>query len=168
MDNAIPALVIGAILLVASSIMARGTLHSYEQLGGSIKEMETRMGEQARTRLTVTSATLDSEADTLMLSLRNDGQTRVAAFDRLDLIVTYFSSPTLSETRWLPYEAGAPNPGSWTIVSIADDVHEPGILNPGETAQIQVELGATVEPGKTNLIVIATDTGTSVTYPFAS
>jgi archaellum component FlaF (FlaF/FlaG flagellin family) len=168
MDNAIPALVIGAILLVASSLMARGTLHTYEQLGGTIKDMETRMGEQARTRLTVTSATLDGEGDTVMVSLRNDGQSRLANFDRVDLIVTYYSSPTASENLWLPYEAGAPTPGSWTIVSIADDVHEPGILNPGETAQIQVELGATVESGKTNLIVIATDTGSSVSFPFSS
>ncbi len=168
MDNAIPALVIGAILLVASSLMARGTLHSYEQLGGSIKEMETRMGEQARTRLSVTSATLDVERDTLMLSLRNDGQSRLANFDRVDVIVTFFTGPATTQNAWLPYEAGAPTPGSWTIVSITDDVHEPGILNPGETAQIQVELGATVEPGKTNLIVIATESGTSLSYPFAS
>src|SRR5690349_18913112 len=110
MDNAIPALVIGAILLVASSLMARGTLHSYEQLGGTIKEMETRMGEQARTRLTVTSATLDDEKDTVMLSLRNDGQSRLTNFERVDLIVTYFSSPTASQNLWLPYEAGAPTP----------------------------------------------------------
>jgi hypothetical protein len=168
MDNAIPALVIGAILLVASSIMARGTLHTYEQLGGSIKDMETRMGEQSRTRLTVTSASLDAEGDTVMLSLRNDGQSRLANFDRVDLIVTYFSSPTATQNAWLPYEAGAPTPGSWTIVSIDDDIHEPGILNPGETAQIQVELGTTVEPGKSNLIVIATESGSSLSYPFAS
>jgi archaellum component FlaF (FlaF/FlaG flagellin family) len=167
MDNAIPALVIGAILLVASSIMARGTLHTYDQLDSSIKEMESRMGEQTRTRLAVTAADLDDDRDTLVLSLRNDGQTRLANFDRVDVIVTFFVAAT-AQTLWLPYESGAPTPASWTILSIADDVHEPGILNPGETAQIQVEIGSIVEAARTNLIVIATDTGSSVTFPFAS
>lgn len=168
MENAIPALVIGAILLVASSLMARGTLHTYDQLGSSIKEMETRMGEQSRTRLTISGATLDGSRDTLTFSLRNDGQTRLSEFERVDLIITYFTSPTESETQWLPYVDGVPSAGTWTIVSIADDVHEPGILNPGETAQVEVELTPVVEAGKTNLIVIATDTGSSTSYPFGS
>ena len=37
MENAIPALVIGAILLIASSFVARGSLQTYDQLGAGIK-----------------------------------------------------------------------------------------------------------------------------------
>lgn len=168
MENAIPALVIGAILLVASSLMARGSLQTYDQLGASIREMETRLGEQSRTRLAVVSATLDGERDTLTVLLRNDGQTRLANFARIDLIVTYFDGPTTTRTTWLPYVAGTPSPGAWTVTAIAGDLFEPGILNPGETAQLVVELESPVEPGKTNLIVIAAETGSSLTYPFSS
>ena len=147
MDNAIPALVIGAILLVASSLMARGSLHTYDQLSVSVKHMESRLAEQSGTRLTVSGPALDSPRDTLTFNLTNDGQTRLADFAHLDLILTYYTSPTARQTVWLPYEAGTPTPGTWTIVSITNDIYEPGILNPGETAQVSVELTPAVEAG---------------------
>jgi archaellum component FlaF (FlaF/FlaG flagellin family) len=130
--------------------------------------MEARLAEQSATRLTVSSPTLDGSRDTLTFNLTNDGQTRLADYARVDLIVTYYTSPTARQTVWLPYESGAPAPGTWRIISITNDTYEPGILNPGETAQVSVELSPAVEAGKTNLIVIATDTGSNLTYPFGS
>lgn len=168
MENAIPALVIGAILLVASSLMARGSLHTYDQLSVSVKHLETRLMEQSGTRLTISSPALDGSRDTLTFNLTNDGQTRLSDFTRVDLILTYYTSPTVRQTVWFPYEGGTPTPGTWTIVSITNDTYEPGILNPGETAQVSVELTPAVEAGKTNLIVIATDSGSSITFPFTS
>ena len=167
MENAIPALVIGAILLAASSLMARGSLQAYDQMGSSIKQMEARLGEQARTRLTVTSAGLDGARDTLTVNLRNDGSTRLANFERVDVIVSAFQSASLAQTFWLAYTPGAPSLNTWTVVSIVNDVHEPGILNPGETAVLQIELSP-VWPGMTNLVLITSDTGVTTSYPFAS
>ncbi len=45
---------------------------------------------------------------------------------------------------------------------------EPGILNPGETAQIEIDLGTAVEAGKTNLIVIGSEAGSTISMPFTS
>lgn len=167
MDNAIPALVIGAIMLVASSLMARGSLHTYDQLSSSVKQMEARLGEQSRTRLSISNAAFDVGAGVLTFELYNEGQTRITDYTRLDLLLSFFSSPGVRETAWLPYTPET-EPGAWTVVSILDDIHEPGILNPGETAQISVELPGAIEAGQTNLIVIATERGSSTTYPFGS
>ena len=168
MENAIPALVIGAILLIASSFVARGSLQTYDQLGAGIKSLESRLGEQSRTRLSLSGATLDPGLDTLTLTLSNDGQSRIANFDDVDVIVTYFSGPSTQTSTWMPYTTGVPTANSWTVASIANDSFEPGILNPGETASIEIEISPAVEAGKTNLIVIGSEHGIIISSPFSS
>lgn len=166
MEHAIPSLIVGAVLLVASSFLARSGLHAYDQLALSLKEMEARLGEQSKTRLSISGVSVSGGGATLTVSLRNDGQTRIAAFERLDVILTYFDSPTTRLTLWLPYNAGAPQADSWRLASITDDTYEPGILNPGETAQIEIGLAAPVQPGTSNFIVIGSDTGSTATSTF--
>jgi archaellum component FlaF (FlaF/FlaG flagellin family) len=167
MENALPSLIIGALMLVAASFFANSTFRSYDQLGASMKASEVRLGERATTRLSISSANLDGARDTLTVSLRNDGQTRLGTYDKLDVIVTYYTSATDRLTAWFPF-ADAVSANAWTLVAIADDTYEPGILNPGETAQIAIELGGAVEPGKTNLIVISSEAGSTVSAPFTS
>jgi hypothetical protein len=166
-DSAIPSLLIGALLLLASSFLARSGIQSYDQLGTSLRAMEVRLNQQSSTRLSVTGVSLDAARDTLSVSLRNDGQSRLAAFDKLDVIVTYYTSATARVTEWLPWSA-AVAAGAWTVAGILSDTYEPGILNPGEIAEIQIELGSAVHPGTTNLIVIGSETGSTVSTPFSS
>lgn len=168
MENAIPSLLIGAILLVASSLMARGSLHSYDQLGTSLRQMETRLGEQAQTRLTITDTDLDWANNTLTVDVRNDGQTRIASFEKLDVILTYYTSSSAQLTVWLPYTTGVPGANSWTVDDINNDSYEPGILNPGETLELRIELSPAVYDNRTNLVVISSETGSSVSAAFSS
>ena len=167
MENAIPSLLIGAIMLIAASLFARSSFQSYDQLGTSLKASEMRLGQRVATRLTITDASLDGARDTLTISLRNDGQTRLATYEKLDVIVTYYTSATARLTSWFPF-AESLSANTWNLVGIADDTYEPGILNPGETAQMEIELGSSVEPGKTNLIVIGSEAGSTVSSPFTS
>jgi hypothetical protein len=168
MENAIPALILGAILIVASSLMARGSIQSYDRLGQSIKATETLVGERVQTRLAITDVVLDPAKDTLTLNLRNDGQTRIALYDRVDVIVTYVTNAGAVAHTWLAYAAGSPGANNWSITSIADDAFEPGLLNTGETAQLQVELGTPAGAGFTNRIVIASEAGAVTSAPFSS
>ena len=148
--------------------MARGSLHSYDQLGVSLRQMETRLGEQAQTRLTITNVRVDGQNNTVTVNLRNDGQTRIAAFDRLDVILTYFTSPTAQLTVWLPFDAAAGVANTWTLASISDDAYDPGILNPGETAELEIELSPAIQNSTPNLIVVSSETGATVSSPFSS
>jgi archaellum component FlaF (FlaF/FlaG flagellin family) len=167
MENALPSLLIGAIMLVAASFFANSTFRSYDQLGASLKASEARMGERTTTRLTITSASLNGARDTLTVNLHNDGQTRLGTYGKLDVIVTYYTSATDRMTSWFPF-ADAVTASAWTLVAIADDTYEPGILNPGETAQMEIDLGGVVQPGKTNLIVISSEAGSTVSATFTS
>ena len=71
--------------------------------------------------------------DTLSVTLRNDGQTRLSTFERMDLIVVY-ETGSGEVRKWLPFEPGALSANAWTVDSIDDDAFEPGMVNPGETA----------------------------------
>jgi hypothetical protein len=158
---------VGALLIVASTLIARSGLRSYDQIGGSVKEMQTRMVDQLQSRLTISNVTVDGGGGGLTLNLANVGQTRVATYERVDLILTYFTSPTARVTSWLPYDQGA-SPNSWTLVSIANDAYEPGILNPGETAVIHVTLGTPVQAGKTNFVLMDSEVGSIASTNFNS
>jgi len=168
MENAIPSMIIGAIVLTAIAILGRGSLQTYEDLGMSLRAMETRLVERTGTQLTVQNTSVDPSGDFVTFDLRNDGQTRIASFDRLDLIVTYYETPTSQVSAWLPYNSSGPVANAWTLVSILDDGFEPGILNPGETAQLRLDLNPGIAAGGSNSLVISTELGSTVEAAFSS
>jgi archaellum component FlaF (FlaF/FlaG flagellin family) len=168
LDSSIPALVIGAILLLGASFLSRSSIHSYELLGQRVKEVEARTGEQSRTRLTVTSATLNGGNDTLTLQVRNDGQTRIAAWQAVDVIVSYYTGPTARQSEWLQYTTGTPAAGEWTVSAISPDAFEPGFLNPGETATLTAVLSTSAATGHTHQALITAENGVSVSALFTN
>jgi archaellum component FlaF (FlaF/FlaG flagellin family) len=168
MDSSIPALIIGAILLLGASFLSRSSINSYDSLSQRVKEVEARTGEQSRTNLTVTGATLDGAKDTLTVQVRNDGQTRVSTWGAVDVIVTYYTAPSTRANEWLAYTSAAPAAGEWTVSGISPDAFEPGLLNPGETATLTIELSQPAVAGMTNVVVVTTEAGVSVSAPFAS
>jgi len=168
MESAIPSMIIGAIVLAAIAILGRGSLQTYDDVGMSLRALESRLVEKTGTQLTVTNPTVDPSGDFVTFGLRNDGQTRIAAFGRLDLIVTYYDSPTTQVRAWLPYNEGAPAANAWTLLSILDDGFEPGILNPGETAQLRLDLNPGIAASQSNSLVISTELGSTVEAAFTS
>jgi hypothetical protein len=109
---------------------------------------------------------MDPERDTLSLSLVNAGQTRLSAYSMMDVIIVY-ETEAGRVTKWLPFADGAAA-DSWQIASIQADLFEPGLLNPGETAEILVELSVPALEGQTHRIVIVSDAGVVTSTPFTS
>jgi archaellum component FlaF (FlaF/FlaG flagellin family) len=167
MENAIPSLLIGALLIVASTLMAQSGLHSYDKVNNSLRQMETRLGDQAQSRLEIQNIAVDGDKQGLTLNLLNTGQTRISAFDRVDLILTYFTGPSTQASTWLPFTT-SPGTNDWQVTSIVGDVFDPGILNPGESASIHVQLGSAMQTGKTNRIVVSNEHGASASAQFNS
>src|SRR5690242_16308914 len=129
MENAIPSLLIGAVLLVASALLSHSTIQSYGQIGDSMRQMQTRINDQVKTRLTIHDAAMP-DASSLDFQLDNNGGTIIAAYNRLDVIVSYATSDGSQRTVWLPYsDEDAPPADSWSLSSIDRDVFDPGILN---------------------------------------
>ena len=167
MENAIPSLLIGALLIVASTLMAQSGIHSYDQMNNSLRDMETRLSEKVQSRLDIQNITVDSDKQGLTLNLVNLGQTRISAFDRVDLILTYYTSPTNLSSQWLPFATTA-GTNLWQVTSIAGDAFDPGILNPGESATIHVQLSGAMQTGKTNRVVVSNEHGASASAQFST
>jgi archaellum component FlaF (FlaF/FlaG flagellin family) len=168
MENAIPSLLIGALLIVASTLMAQSGLHSYDRIGASLRDMETRLGEQSQTRLEVQNVTVDGNRQGLTLDLVNTGQTRIVEFQHVDVILTYFTGPSTQLSTWLPYDSSGLGSNIWKVMSITADNFDPGILNPGETAQVHVSLSSAMQAGKSNRILISNEHGSGASAQFNS
>jgi flagellar protein FlaF len=165
-ENTLVTIVFVALLTFATAAFSRSALTSVDQLGVTWKTMEVLSGERARTRVTVTSAVTDVTGTNVYVTLRNDGQTRIGDFSRMDLIVQYVSPAGVYRTVWLPYTEGAPGSNEWTVTAIVPDVFEPGIFNPGEEMTVLAALSPAVGTGTTNWATMATPNGISLSAYF--
>jgi hypothetical protein len=121
-----------------------------------------------RTELTPFLASQPS-ADTLEVTLENSGQTKLADFDKWDIIVQYYDDTGTYHIKWLPYTEETLGNNQWEVVEIQLDgeaeVFEPNVLNPEEQVRIRALLSPAVGAGTTNMVVVATPAGiTASTY----
>jgi archaellum component FlaF (FlaF/FlaG flagellin family) len=167
MENGLPALLIAAILMMATVLMARGGFMGADAIGQSLRQSETRYSEQNHTGLTVTATAIDPTGANITVTIRNDGQTPVASFADMDVMVQYFDATAVRYDKWLPYTTGALASDTWKIGVFTNDVFEPGILNPGETMQVLIRVNPVVGPLTTNLAIIGTEKGVTIQTYFA-
>ncbi|MFH1003283.1 MAG: hypothetical protein V1780_03985, partial [Chloroflexota bacterium] len=128
-----------------------------------------------RTELTALSAGISIDfGGNLAISLRNSGQTKLADFDRWDVIVQYNDDIGNYYIRWLPYYAEAPASNGWTVHGIYLDAaseapapFDPGILNPGEEIVLEARLNPAVGTLTTNQVTVSTPNGIPVSVSFS-
>ncbi|MEX2226082.1 MAG: hypothetical protein WEB52_06510 [Dehalococcoidia bacterium] len=162
MENGLPALMLAAMMMLATVLMARGGFLGADAIGMSLRESEGRYAEQSRTGLTVTGSSIDGTGANVTLTVRNDGQTPIADFAGMDVVVQYFDENTDRYDRWVPYTGGALASNTWTAGNFQDDVFEPGILNSGESMDITVRVNPVVGAGSVNWAIVGTDKGVTV------
>jgi archaellum component FlaF (FlaF/FlaG flagellin family) len=167
MENAIPSMIIGAIILTAIAILGRGSLQTYDELGVSLRAMESRLVEKSTTDLAVTDATVDLTGQYVSVTLLNDGSTRIGKLENLDVIVSYFTSLSGQANTWLPFDETGLTANSWNVVTILNDDYEPGILNPGESVELLLNLNPGVAVGPSNSLVISTEIGATTAASFS-
>jgi len=164
MESSIPAAIVAALLMVSAMVLARSGYQSFDELSQSWRVMEARAGEQARTLLTVTSAT--HNAGIVDVAIRNDGSTKLAEFERMDVVVEYTDPTPTFIVAYIDYTDGALAQNTWIVQSISNDAFEPGIVNPGETLNMRIWLDPAAGGGTTNRLLIATDLGVTVPTTF--
>jgi archaellum component FlaF (FlaF/FlaG flagellin family) len=167
MENGLPALMIAAILMLSTVLMARGGFLGADAIGQSLRTSEASYGQQNRTALTVTNTSVDPTGANITITILNNGQTPVANFASMDVVLQYFDVNNARHDIWIPYTSGALAANTWTTGAFTNDLFEPGILNNGVSVQILIRVNPVVAPASTNLAVIGTDMGVTVRTQFA-
>jgi archaellum component FlaF (FlaF/FlaG flagellin family) len=159
MDTAVPAFIILLTALFAMGSFAQVSMESYDQLSNAHIALSEQLADAEHTQLQLANATLLADGRTLSLHVYNSGSARLATYEHWDVIVNYLGENN-PQLQWLPYRTG------WQIESIYIDPtrnlherHDVGILNPGETLAIQIELDEAVQLGETLTASITTANG---------
>jgi hypothetical protein len=167
MENGLPALLIAAILMLSTVFMARGGFLGADAIGQSLRQSEVRYEQKSRTGLTITGASIDPAGANITITVRNDGQTVLADFTRMDVVVQYFGETGTRYDKWIAYTSGALASDTWRTGTFTNDVFEPGILNAGESMQMLIRVNPVVGPATTNLAIIGSEKGVTAQTYFA-
>ncbi len=171
MDSVLPALLAVSVMLLASLMVSERGFDSFNLLGDSWRDAEERSIERVQSDITITDITvLGPNVD---ITVRNDGETKVVEFERMDLVIQYTSGSILggftNNVVWLPYTTDSPQPdNTWTILSITDDVIDPGVLNAGESLNIRARLSPVVGTPTSNWLQVTTELGISASMFFTN
>jgi hypothetical protein len=168
METAIVSLICIALVIFGGMTMSQGFLTSVDASTTGLEEVSHRNESIMRTELTPIN-TSQPAADTLEITIENTGQTKLADFEKWDIIVQYYDGTGAYHVEWLPYTESTLNANEWEIAWIRFDgdteVFEPNVLNPGEQIMIRTQLNPAVGADVTNMVVIATPSGiTASTY----
>lgn len=162
METSIPALLVTALLMITTVVLARSGYSSLDTLGQSWQVMEERLSDQTHTQFSVTQTSIDEGKANITVMLRNDGQTKAVDYSRMDVVVEYFSETGTRYVGWIPYVTGSLQSNTWTVISISNDAFEPDVLNPGEIMEMQIRVNPPLGPGTTGWVIIAAENGVTV------
>lgn len=171
METAIVSIICVALVLFGGMTLSQGFLTSVDSTTAELGKVSNRGEEIMRTDLNAIGSSLNVDRDTLSVTLQNNGHTKLADFDKWDVIVQYHDDGGNYYTVWLPYTGGALGDNQWEVQWIhldgGDEVFEPGVLNPGEDLQIRAKLNPAVGDNTTNLVVVSTPNGVATTSAFS-
>ena len=174
METAIVSVICIALIVIGGMTMSQGFLSSVDTTSAALKELGLRDEEIMRTELSPVSANTTITGNILYVTLENTGQTKLADFNKWDVIVQYYDGDITYYTKWLPYTDEPLGNNEWTKEGIYLDtenetaeVFEPAILNPGEKIQIKAKLNPYVGEDTTNLVVISTPNGIPASISFS-
>lgn len=168
METAIVSIICIALIVFGGMTMSRGFMTSVDASTTGLEEVGQRDETIMRTELTPVSAAQPSAA-TLELILQNSGQTKLADFEKWDIIVQYYDGTGNYHAAWLPFAEGTLNNNEWEVawmhINGGAEVFEPNVLNPQEEIMIRAQLNPAVGAGTTNMVIVATPSGvTASTY----
>lgn len=168
METAIVSIICIALIVFGGMTMSRGFMTSVDASTTGLEEIGQRDETIMRTELTPVSAEQPSAA-TLEVILQNSGQTKLADFEKWDIIVQYYDDTGTYHAAWLPYTEETLDDNKWEVAWIrlngGAEIFEPNVLNPQEEIMVRAQLYPAVGAGTTNMVIVATPSGvTASTY----
>ena len=163
METALISLVCFAIIIVGTLTTVMTSFHAASTVSGSLKEMEEQAADIRRTEINAVD-NADTGGEDFYITVVNEGQTNLAQFTKWDVIAQYERDGTVYLT-YLEYTTDA-DPGSnrWSVDGIYaldndPEVLDPGILNPGETMELRIDLDPGLSIGDNGRITVSTPNG---------
>ncbi len=170
METAIVSLICIAVILSGGLSLAQTAVLSADHISVEWKKMETRSTDMANTAISAT-AVADQGTSGFDINVKNTGQRVLGNFSKWDVVVQYYMASGTYYIKHLSYVAGtSPGNDEWAVNAIqwngSTEVFEVGLLDPKEDLKLRIKPNPAVGPGKTILVVIATDQGaiTSIQY----
>jgi hypothetical protein len=166
METAITVLIIVGVLIFGILGLAQNSISMQSTISQSTSTMQSRLDDRSRTNLLPTGALVDPLLGTWVdVTVRNTGSTKLANFDKWDVILQYTDVFGASRVQWFSYTT------SWSqqiyqTAPLVAEVFDPGIFNPGEEMVIRVNMPVAIRIGSTNQVMIATPSGITASTVF--
>jgi archaeal flagellar protein FlaF len=173
METAFVSIICVALMVIGGMTMSQGFLTSVDSTTNNIQVLSHRDEDIMRTNIMIINASMTS-ADTLLVTVKNSGQTKLSNFEKWDIIIHCEDVSTQKHVDWLPYDGVSPGLNEWNVAGIyqkaSDDiveVFEPGIINPDEEAVLQCLIDPPVGARSINLVSVSTPNGVTVSKTFS-
>ena len=171
METVLISIICIALIVFGGMAMSQGFMTSVDASATGLTEIGLQAETLTRTELTPvsTNMTILAGDDAVDVIMKNTGQTKMADFDKWDVIVQYYDDSADYNVEWLPYNPSGASTYEWEVIWIQLDgqaeTFEPNVLNPGEEIKIRMWLDPEVGADTTNLVAISTPSGvTRITY----
>ncbi|MGD1119135.1 MAG: hypothetical protein ABR886_06565 [Dehalococcoidales bacterium] len=159
------------LVVVGGMTLSQGILTSADTSAISVNSISVRQGDIMRTGVATIRAAELAWGDYLRVTVKNCGQTRLASFDKWDIIVSYADNSNKTYSSWLKNTADRPGSNQWQEARIGlegpTEFFEPGILNPAEEMVILARLDPPPAPGTEGVVSVTTPNGVESSLPFA-
>jgi hypothetical protein len=174
MSNAIVSLILVALMITTGLSLSKTVLNSFNNMNSSWQKAEETRIRTFRTDIAVIDAQMSSEL--LSIYLNNSGQEPLYGFSDWDVIAHYYDQNGKYYISHLAY-AGTPAPqnNEWALNTIyvnkdltQSEVFQPGIIDPGEVAKIQIKLFPSPGNETTGWIILATRDGITTSVQFSN
>ena len=174
METAVISIICIALIVVGGMTMSQGFLSSVDTTTTGLEDVSVRDEGIMRTNLSTLSASY-LPSNKLEVILKNNGQTKLADFEKWDVIVHYYDNGSTYYVKWLPFtENTTLGDDQWrkrgiylNAENMTAEVFEPGILNPGEEMVIEAKVNPVVGLATSNMVVTSTPTGVPASINFS-
>ena len=109
MGKIISSLIFIALITLIGMTGSQNFTSFFDSSHQSFTDLRDREENSIKTSLLPLSTNLHQDRQTLEVTLRNGGATKIAEFNKWDIIVQYYDTSNNYQAQWLPYVAGAPD-----------------------------------------------------------
>ena len=130
------------VLIAAGYVLIGGMAHSADITAATMKSSGDLKNQQLKTALELDGAAGFING-TFSCSVHNTGSEKISDLSQVDVILTFLDPGNgIVATYWVPYQQPGQTTGMYWrnagIDSIAGDLINPGMLDPGETLTVEV------------------------------